>query len=217
MIVMDPLVAFFDAKTDIHRQNETRHTLARLIIMAEQTGCVPVGIVHQSKAKNSNALLNILGSVDFGAAIRTGFLVGHDPDDRDKKAFVQTKSNLGPFADPIGFSIGDDGEVLWDEHCTLDAERLNEPPSVKAKKKQIEACEDWLRSELDFGQHEVLGLIERAKEQGYSKNTLYRARDEIGVSTGAQPSIGRGRPKAWWAKRGYDWSTHQWGDPFEDA
>jgi hypothetical protein len=217
MIVMDPLVAFFDAKTDIHRQNETRHTLARLIIMAEQTGCVPVGIVHQSKAKNSNALLNILGSVDFGAAIRTGFLVGHDPDDRDKKAFVQTKSNLGPFADPIGFSIGDDGEVLWDEHCTLDAERLNEPPSVKAKKEKIDACEDWLKSELDFGQHAVFALLERAKEQGFSKNTLYRAADELRVSRGNEPTPGRGRGPAWWAKSGYDWYTHQWGDPFEVA
>jgi DNA repair protein RadA/Sms len=214
-IIIDPLVAFFDTKTDIHKQNETRATLSRLIQMASQCGCVPIGIVHQSKAGQGNPLLKILGSVDFGAACRTAFMVGHDPDDRNKKAFVPTKNNLGRFADPIGFEIAESGEILWDEDCHLDADRLSELASPKAQKQKQDACESWLESELMMAKCEVHALIERAKAQGFSKATLYRAADSIGVSRGNQPTVGRGRGPAWWAQKGYRWENHQWPDPFE--
>lgn len=216
IIIIDPLMAFFDSNTDMHRQNETRAVLSRLIQMAAMTDVVPLGIVHQSKGKNNNALLNIIGSVDFGAACRTAFMVGHDPDDRDKKAFVCTKNNLGRWADPIGFEIEDDGQILWDEHCSLNAERLNEPPSSKAKREKGDACKDWLEKELQYGQHEVTSLIERGKEQGFSKSLIYEASTELKVSRGNQPTAKRGRGPAWWAKSGYRWDDHNWPDPFED-
>ena len=215
LIVIDPLISFFDASTDIHRQNETRKTLGRLIQLGEQTGAVPLGIVHQNKGNNSNAIYRAIGSIDFPAAARTAFMVGHDPDDRNKKAFVQIKSNLGGFADSLGFEITEDGDLLWDEHCELDAARMCEPPSPKATKEKIEDCTLWLKSELDYGCHLVSALVERGKDAGYSKATIYRASEGL-KSTASQPTGHRGRGPAWWARKGYDWKSHQWEDPFEN-
>jgi energy-coupling factor transporter ATP-binding protein EcfA2 len=215
LVVIDPLVSFFDSSTDIHRQNETRKTLGRLIQLGEATGAIPLGIVHQNKGNNANAIYRAIGSIDFPAAARTAFMVGHDPDDRGKKAFVQIKSNLGPFASPLGFTIEDDGELLWDEECTLDAERMCEPPNTKARKEKTDACRDWLESQLEFGKWEVATLVQRAKDEGFSQRLVYNCANELRVSRGNQPTIGKGRGPAWWAKKGYDWTNHEWEDPFE--
>lgn len=215
LIVIDPLISFFDSTTDIHRQNETRKTLGRLIQLGEQTGAIPLGIVHQNKGNNANAIYRAIGSIDFPAAARTAFMVGHDPDDREKKAFVQIKSNLGAFADPLGFEIEADGTLVWDEGCLLDAARMCEQPSPKAKKEKTDACRDWLESELAFGQHLVAALIERAKDAGFGRTTIFETAVSLGVSRGYQPTPGRGRGPAWWARRGYNWEEHQWPDPFE--
>lgn len=215
LVVIDPLVSFFDEKTDIHRQNETRGTLGRLIQLGACTGVVPLGIIHLNKGQSSNALYRAIGSIDFPAAARTVFMVGHDPDDRDNKALVQIKNNLGPFAEPIGFRIEQDGTVTFDEISPLTAERMCEAPNTKIQKEKHDACKEWLERELTYGQHLVTAMLDRAKEQGFYKTLLYSVAAEIGVARGNQPAVGRGRGPAWWARRGYDWSNHPWPDPFE--
>lgn len=212
-IILDPLIAFFDGQTDTHKQRDTRQVLSRLIHLGEQTQASPIGIIHQNKGGNSNPLYKGSGSIDFGAAPRTVFMVGHDPDDRERKAFVQIKSNLGKFSDSLGFEITEDGALLWDENCELDAARLLEQPSPKARKDHADACKEWLEHELrDFC--EVTSLIQRAKEQGFSRPTVYRVASELDVSRGYQPTAKRGRGPGWWAKKGYDWRNHEWPDPF---
>jgi len=215
MMVLDPLIAFFDPSKDMHRQNETRSVLNNLIQVGFETGCVPLGIVHQSKAKNSNPLLNIVGSIDFGAAARIAYMVGHDPDDKQRKAVVTTKNNYGPHAEPLGFAIIDGGAVEWDEHTDLNADRLNEPPSTKVAREKNQACREWLENELAFGQHEVNSLVQRAKEQEFSRTRVFEVAAVLGVSRGYKPKKG-GKGAAWWAKKGYDWSQHVWDDSEQD-
>jgi energy-coupling factor transporter ATP-binding protein EcfA2 len=215
MLVLDPLMAFFDAKTDVHRQNETRGTLSKLIQLGARTGCTPIGIVHQSKAKNANALLNIVGSIDFGAAARTAFMVGHDPDDKARKAIAQTKSNLGPWSESIGFEIKEDGAIEWFEESSLDADRMAEMPDIKAKRDKMNDCRAWLIGEINYGPKKVSEILAIGKQEGYGKSTVYSAADALSVSRGYEPSIGH-RGAAWWGLNNYKWDAHQWPDPFEE-
>lgn len=214
LVVCDPLIAFFSDKTDMHRQNETRATLSKVGRMAEMTECAAMGILHLNKGGSLNPLYRGIGSIDFQAYARTVFLVGHDPDDRDKKAFVQCKGNLGPWADAVGFSIEEDGQILWDEHSNLSAERICEQPNTKASRDKTAAATEWLENQLSFGPYLVSALVQRAKEQGFAKSILYESAAALNVARASQPTGERGRGPAWWAKKGYDWAHHVWPDPF---
>jgi hypothetical protein len=215
LLILDPLMAFFDSKTDIHRQNETRNTLSKLIELGARTGCTPVGIVHQSKAKNPNALHNIVGSIDFGAACRTAFVVGHDPDDKGRKAIAQTKSNLGAWADAIGFEITEEGLIDWYEETSLDADRMTEVPDIKARREKANECQEWLVGQINYGPKKVAEIIEAARGK-YGRTAVFTAGDRANVSKRYEPCTGH-RGACWWALPHYDWDSHQWADPFEDA
>jgi hypothetical protein len=118
-----------------------------------------------------------MGSIDFTAACRSVLLAGHDPDSRENRAIVQIKSNLGPLADPIGYTIGD-GLFRWTGETELTASRILAPETEDSS---LTEAKTFLRHMLGDGSVLANKVKEEAKANGISEATLRRAMKAINV------------------------------------
>ena len=93
LVIVDPLMAFFGAEVNAHRDQDVRRALHALKALAERTGAAVLVVRHLNKAGGSNPLYRGGGIV--GAA-RSGLLVAPDPEDGQRRILAASKSNLAP-------------------------------------------------------------------------------------------------------------------------
>ena len=174
LVVIDPLQAYLGAKVDMYRTNEVRPIMAGLARLAEQYGIAILTVRHLTKASKSNPALQGNGSIDFSAAVRSQLLVGRDPKDPSRGAFIRTKGNLAKESPAQGFVIE---ENQWSKpvfkftgECDLTAEDLIAAPMETTK---TDDAEGFLKAQLE----------EAAKNAGFSFETLRRAKEKLGVKS----------------------------------
>ena len=176
LVVIDPITAFLPPGVDIHRANEVRNVLSRLAQIAERHRCAILIIRHLAKGSTGKAIYRGLGSIDFTAACRSVLLAGHDPDNPNSRALVQIKTNLGPAADPIGYSI-EHGQFRWTGATALTAYHILAP---EGKPSLLEKAKDWLRDFLATDQP-ATEIQKAAGEAGFSFATVRRAKEALSV------------------------------------
>src|SRR5205085_7736773 len=103
---------------------ECRAVSAPLAAIAERHGCALLAVRHLGKSRGGGRALNAgIGSIDFTAAARSVLLVGRDPDDEQKRAVVQTKHNLAPPGDAVGYKL-EGNQFFWTGASDLTAGRI---------------------------------------------------------------------------------------------
>lgn len=200
LVIIDPLFAFTGGKTDIHRANECRAISAPLAAIAERHGCAIVVVRHLSKSRGGGNALNAgIGSIDFAAAARSVLLVGQDPDDHSKRALVQTKNNLAPIGEGIGYAL-EGGRFCWTGATTLTAGRILSLPSNEEERGARSEAVEFLRSALADGSRPSKEIESEAHNAGFSGSTLRRAKNILGVRAIKEGGhFGDGRQKWLWA------------------
>lgn len=183
LMVFDPLQAYLGADVDMHRANEVRPVLAHIGRLAEKYNCAMVFIMHNSKMSGSQALYRALGSIDIPAIARSMLIMGNDPEDRKQKLICHEKSSLAEHGQTIKLHIAPEfGGVVFDGFSSLSADdilsagaRTRDKPSAEkdeVKEQLIEIMGDAGAAKLED--------IEAMREMGgWSKNTLYRAKDDL--------------------------------------
>jgi putative DNA primase/helicase len=181
LVVIDPLFAYTGSKTDIHRANECRAVSAPLAAIAERRGCAIVAVRHLSKSRGGGNALNAgIGSIDFAAAARSVLLVGQDPDDHSKRALVQTKNNLAPVGEGVGYKL-EGGHFYWTGTTTLTAGRILSLPSNEEERGARAEAVEFLRSVLADGPRPSKEIESEARNAGISESTLRRAKNFLGI------------------------------------
>jgi putative DNA primase/helicase len=200
LVIIDPLFAFTGGKTDIHRANECRAISAPLAAIAERHGCAIVIIRHLSKSRGGGHALNAgIGSIDFAAAARSVLLVGQDPDDHSQRALVQTKNNLAPIGDGIGYRL-EGCCFYWTGATTLTPERILSLPSNEEERGARSEAVEFLRSLLADGPHPSKEIESEARGAGISESTLRRAKAVLSVRAFKEGGhFGGGKQKWLWA------------------
>ena len=80
--------------------------LDKLQAMAEKLNVCVLVIRHLSKGDNGGCAVHRgLGGVDIFAAMRSVLMVGSAPEDRERRALVHAKNNVGPRAGALGYII----------------------------------------------------------------------------------------------------------------
>ncbi|HEX8492999.1 MAG TPA: AAA family ATPase [Pyrinomonadaceae bacterium] len=183
LVIIDPLFAFTGGKVDIHRANECRAISAPLATIAERHGCAMLAVRHLGKSRGGGHALNAgIGSIDFTAAARSVLLVGRDPDDEQKRAVVQTKNNLAPHGEAIGYKL-EGSQFFWTGVSDLTAGRILAAESDEGERSAITEAVDFLRTALSSGGRNSKGVINEAKQGGISEATLRRAKRQLKVRT----------------------------------
>ncbi len=151
--------------------------------MLNAPSCAIVALRHIAKNKgNGDARAAGLGSIDLRAAARSVLLIGQDPDDENQRAIVQTKNNLGPLAEPLGYQIRD-GNFFWTGKSRLTSARILSNVADEETRGAKREAEEFLRERLANGMRPVTEVRKDARAAGISERTLRRAREGLGVKS----------------------------------
>jgi putative DNA primase/helicase len=202
LIIIDPISAYMGG-ADGNGNVETREVLEPLAEMANRLGIAVVAVTHLNKggAGNQSALNRFAGSIAFVAAARSAYLIIEDPEDENRRLFLQAKNNLGPKGKGLAFRVEQrliPGDILasnisWDtDHVTASVDEAlsaSESGGNNEGRSGKDEAADFLRGLLTTEGTPVLEIEREAREAGLlgpdspiSQNKSFRsARESLGV------------------------------------
>jgi AAA domain-containing protein len=208
LVIIDPISSYM-GKTDSHRNSDVRGVLEPVGEMAARLRVAVVSVTHKSKGKGNSAINSAIGSVGFTGVARTAFLVDKDPDDPDRRLFLQIKNNIAKDAGGLAFRIGQHmlpggiiaSAIFWHSErvsCTAD-EILAANENASEQPARTEAA-DFLRDVLKNEPRPAKDVEGEAKEAGISWRTVNRAKKKLGVvaERRAESGDGLGRTGRWY-------------------
>jgi putative DNA primase/helicase len=192
LVIIDPIFAY--TRGDANKGNDARALTGELKKIADQFACAVCLVRHVGKSKGlGDPRAAGLYSIEWRAAARSVLLVGADPDDPNKRAITNTKNNLGPKAESLGYVIQSDSSspsgarFYWTGNSDLTAERILEAVGQAEETAQEsngrDDAEDFLRTVLGDGPRLATDVEKEAKEAKISFATLRRAKDNLGVKS----------------------------------
>lgn len=205
LVVIDTVTAYIEASRDFNSANQVREWMRRLAEIARITPCAVVLIGHLNKNQNAHPLQRVMGSMDFVGASRAVLLVGKDPEEQDTRGLCVIKSNLGPFGDPVGFSL-QDGEFRWTDGTELDATKMLQPPTIKAAQTNRDRCRAWIKSLFKDASVIDPPRVEGGKIGGFTTYLVTDVKKELGVVSRTDPMTDSGyawavnEDNGWWTK-----------------
>jgi hypothetical protein len=198
-VIIDPVAAHLTPS--MYNDQDVRTALSPVAEMAVRTNCAIIMITHTVKYVSQKAHpLTAIGGSGGGltGAARAIFLFGIDPADKDQRALVPVKNNLGP--EPMAITFEMDEIDFQDADGNLEAtagrlvfvsdqEKINPlrvlagDPEVGSSKsaERREAAAEWLTIYLSLGKRPVNELKEDAIQLGMSWSTIRRASEDVGV------------------------------------
>ena len=185
LLVLDPVVAFLDAAVFGSSDQGVRRALLPLVGLAARHGCAVWLVRHLNKTPGGRALYRGGGSIGFLGACRSGWLVGRDPKEPERRVLAQVKNNLAPPQPSLAFTVeaaNGTARLNWLGASALTADELvlgGGGPALPAPRRD-RAC-DFLSEFLANGPRTSREIWDAARKQGLSVRTLYRAREELQV------------------------------------
>jgi putative DNA primase/helicase len=188
LVIIDPLMAYLDGRTDAHRDQDVRRVLHLVSGMAERTGCAVVFIRHLNKTGGSIPMYRGGGSIGIIGAARAAFLVARDPDDPDRRILATLKTNLVREPPSLAYRLVaheslDCARIVWDpDPVQLTATDLVRPCDDGGPHERNYAA-TWLVEYLDDngGRARKAQIMAAAKTDGIACRTLERAMKTAGV------------------------------------
>jgi hypothetical protein len=180
-VVIDPVMAFLAACVNTVSDQAVRIVLGQLALVAEQTGCTIQFVRHLNKTGGRPAIYRGGGSIGLIAAMRAGWLIGRDPNDRDRRVLTMVKCNLGPEPKSLAFRLtparGDPNRtvVTWEGEIELTANDL-----VNDVRQGVKA-DEWLKRALAGGPRKFTELEAEAVALGIGERALMAAKRQLAV------------------------------------
>ncbi len=180
LVIIDPVMSFVGARTDVYRPNEVRAVLAPLAKLAEAHGCALLALRHITKSKGGKAIYAGQGSIDFTATARSVLLAGSSPQDAGEHALLHIKSNLSALGPPLGYRV-EEGGFSWTGESRLTAADLLAAEVAGEERAAGDEAAAFLRELLADGPLPARKVFEEAKKAGIGEITLRRAKARVGV------------------------------------
>ena len=202
---LEPALIVVDSLGSISSKGENnvedvRDLLGFLNRLALDTQCGLL-LIHHLRKRGVLPLVDVLTVDDFRGsshiiAMSRSVLglsivqAGPEPDRNGPRRLEVVKTNLTRHPEPLGMIFKPlHPKGAWIEYST-------EPPQPYQEPTQAEQCAQWLLAALEDGSVKPKDLEEMAREQGFSRATLYRARALLGDRVGSTAS--RQNPRNEW-------------------
>ncbi len=193
LVIIDPVSAYL-GKVDSNSNADVRTVLGPLGEMAARTGVAVICNTHFAKSEGRSANQRILGSVAFVNQSRMVFIVTPDADDRDRRLFLPSKSNISRIDSGLAFRIeqtqvGEARDILatrivWEPgpvstsaDAALAALRTDEPGAKSSRDEAVAFLTDALR----HGPMAAAEVTELGGERGFTPKLLRAAREQLGI------------------------------------
>jgi hypothetical protein len=207
MLALDPMMSTIDRKIDTYNDRDMRTFLEPLGRLADDTGCMIIGLAHFSKRADADPLNLVTGSRAFTAVVRSVIAIARDPDDKHS-IISQVKNNLGHLDLPNLTYVIQSATIETDEgdckvgrlHFTGESEKsvgdiLADAGNGAERTKRAE-CADWLRQVLAVPCR-TTEIEAEGKLQGFSQSTIRRVRSKLRVKA-EQLATGPEGSNEWW-------------------
>jgi len=210
LLALDPLMSAIDARVDTHKDRDLRTALEPLVRMADNSGCMVVGLAHFSKAGTSDALTLITGSRAFTAIVRAVIAIARDNDSEEGTSVVtQVKNSLGRMNLPsLSYVIKSAcietpegntyvGRLTFTGETQLTVEDILQAqagPGSNETKEMLDDAAAWLRGYLtdQGGEAAAKDVHDAARSARIIRSHLYRSLKRLGIvtaRTGTFPSV----------------------------
>ena len=197
LVIIDPITAYMGASLDMYRANDTTEFLVAVEALAREFDCAILIVRHLKKSSGDIAIYRGIGSIAVTARVRSGLILGRDPNDVQMRAVAQIKSNYGEFGPTILFDLKQkigfrQPKVVWQGTTTkIDGEAiLARPPADRGRPNlEREEAKTFLKDALSDGPLEKSRIIRMAEARSISEMTLRRAAEELGVTKGKKGKI----------------------------
>lgn len=191
MIILDAAKSAMDSSIDGNRDESVRRVLDPMNKIADDLGCVFIGLVHFGKRESADTGKLITGSIAWSQVARSVIAVA--PDEDGKVLIATTKHNLAPHSVtleahfesvgvPVEDRIEDIGKVVFDGASNRSISDLLAPEDVDVDKMDRTDCEVWLEDFLE-GKNGVPRqlVLEEASKAGFKvAKTVQRAFKRLG-------------------------------------
>lgn len=193
LTVIDPIIAYMEGGTDSANSVDMTRFMSELDLMARKYNCAILLVRHLRKAKADSTMYQGLGSVAIIARVRSGLLLGRDPNDPDTRVIAHHKSNYAIEGKPIGFEListpNSKYPIVKYVECdpNITAEDITRPmeKGVGRPDEQREFAKAFLREFLADRAQSKSAIDKAAKARGISEATLRRAADDLSVAKGS--------------------------------
>lgn len=193
LTIIDPIAAYLPG-VDSHKSTEVRALLAPLAELAELHRTAVLIIAHLNKSEQSKILYRVVGTIDFIAACRSVLFVGEHPEDSNLRVVVHAKTNVGPRARSVMYSL--DGDAFtWKGESDLTADQVLATPANSDEKSQLEEAKDFLRTILKDSPVASGEIAKQSRQAGIAERTLWRAKSALRVKADKRGEEGAWR---WW-------------------
>lgn len=199
LCVLDPIQGFLPHGVNMAARNEIRECLAPLMALGEQVGTAFLLVCHTNKRAGAWGRTRLADSADLWDAARSVLMMGDAGDGR--RYLSQEKNNYGSLQPTRLYTFSDSG-LLVPAGLTQKRDRefqLQAQPSAAPKR---EGCKEFLLQKLEEngGSLPAKELEELAREEGFSKITVRRSKEELKAASAIQYSVnsqGRSGPVSW--------------------
>jgi hypothetical protein len=217
LVVLDPLMSAVDRAVDTNNDREMRTVLEPLARLADDTGCMIVGLGHFNKSGDADPLNLVMGSRAFAAVVRAVLVAARDPDAQDGSCVLsQAKNNLGRLDLPsLTYAVQSatvetpEGEAnvgrlhFTGESAKSVADILADAGAASERTERAE-CAEWLKQALEAGPRRSREVEAEAENiGGFSHRTLTRARKHLHVHAEQLATGPQGRNE-WWLSLPYN-------------
>lgn len=179
LLIVDPVTLFFSHSPDFdtNRANHVRRGLKPLLDIARRVDCAVLLCRHLGKS-HREAVHRGIGSVDFGAAVRSMLTIARDKA-TGQLTVAHTKANLSRCGESWTFSVSDEG-FRWGGPVDVTPDELTDSKAGEERSARKEA-EVFLRYVLAHGPLPVKDVLKQAKEAGLTEWSVRRAAKQLGV------------------------------------
>lgn len=182
LVVVDPVMAFLGPNAN--SDQSVRRALGPLAAMAERTGASVVLVRHLTKGGGANPLYRGAGSIGLIGAARSGLLVAADPTDPTRRVLATTKTNGSTVSESLSFrpvARADAVAVEWLGVSPYSARSLLEAQSDCQSRSERDDAMTFLYATLSSGPLRAREVLALAVQEGFSRRTLRRAKEALGV------------------------------------
>ena len=181
LCIFDPVQGFLDPLINMGSRNAMRQALAPLIPLGEETGTSFLIICHSNKRKGAAGRDRIADSADLWDIARSVIMMGYTQE-QGIRYLSNEKNNYTIPPQTILFGINN-GQIEYkgatdkhDRDYMLEGIKKNDTTPQRDDCRQfiidtLKACEDNKISSAE--------LLQAAKDEGYSKGTFQRAKDDM--------------------------------------
>lgn len=210
LVVLDPLLAFFDYDVSAGNDQSVRRAIAPLANLASRHGCCVLLVRHLNKHGSKQAIYRGGGAIGLLGACRSAWLVGRDPVVPGRCVLAQVKNNLAAAQGSLCYRVISEGgtpRLVWLGESVWSAEQVLSGTVRGASRVQARAL---LWSFLDGGPRLVREIWAEGEKQGLSARTLQRARRDLSIAS--RRLVGDGKCECYWLLPGQELPGQGSGD-----